>query len=90
MYELEKIKPLPEYKIWLKYKDGTEGIIDLSHLVDKGVFKAWRKDIKFENAKIDNESGAISWSDEIDICPDSLYFQLKGIKPEDVFLKKAS
>ena len=73
MYELEKINPLENYKIWLKFTDGTEGIADFSHLVGKGIFKAWEKEIKFDQVYIDKESGALSWSADIDICPDSLY-----------------
>ncbi|MEZ4828238.1 MAG: DUF2442 domain-containing protein [Bacteroidia bacterium] len=87
MHELKKIKPLEGFKIWLKYEDGSEGVVDLTHLVGKGVFKAWGKELKFEKAYIDKESGALSWSEEIDICPDNLYFKLKKIDPRDVFLK---
>ena len=35
MYKINKLKVLSDYKIWLKYSDGTEGIIDLSDLVGK-------------------------------------------------------
>ncbi|MDX2248735.1 MAG: DUF2442 domain-containing protein [Bacteroidia bacterium] len=88
MYKLKKIKPLADFKIWLKYSDDTEGVADLSHLVGKGVFRAWEKEIKFEKAYIDKESGALSWSKEIDLCPDNLYFKLKKVNPEDVFFIK--
>jgi hypothetical protein len=33
------IKPLPDYRIWLKYSHGIEGVVDLSQLAGKGVFK---------------------------------------------------
>ena len=35
------VKPREGYRIWLRYSDGEEGEVDLSHLVGKGVFKVW-------------------------------------------------
>ncbi len=88
MNKLQKVKPISKFKIWLQYRDGTEGTVDLSHLAHKGIFKAWDDEIKFEDAYINKESGALSWSEEIDLCPDSLYFKLKGIDPESIYLKE--
>ncbi len=36
-----EIKPLKDYRVWVKYSDGAEGILDLSGYVGKGVFSAW-------------------------------------------------
>jgi hypothetical protein len=33
-----KVKALPNSKLWVKYSDGVEGEVDLSHLGGKGVF----------------------------------------------------
>ncbi len=35
-------KPKPNYVLWLRFDDGLEGEVDLSDLVGKGVFKAWK------------------------------------------------
>ena len=46
-----KVKPLDNYKLWVKYSDGIEGIVDLSNLVGKGIFSLWndyREYLKFE------------------------------------------
>ena len=85
MHKVSEIKALDSYRLWLRFSDGTEGIVDLSHLRGKGVFKIWAKDVPFKDAYIDQESGAIAWSPEIDICPDSLYFKIKNINPEVLF-----
>ncbi len=71
------------YRIWLRYADGVEGEVDLSHLVEKGVFKAWRDRAFFERVQIGG-GNAISWNDELDICPDSLYQRLTGKLLEEV------
>ncbi|HWO92452.1 MAG TPA: DUF2442 domain-containing protein, partial [Methylomirabilota bacterium] len=31
-----EVRPLAPYRIWLRYQDGTEGEVDLSHLAGKG------------------------------------------------------
>lgn len=91
MTHLTTIKPLMDFKLRLAYDDGVEGIVDLSHLKGRGVFKIWDQPGAFENVYI-GDSGQVAWSDEIDLCPDALYMKITGQKPEDVFvnLKKES
>lgn len=84
MYKINKVKVLSDYKIWLKYLDGTEGIIDLSDLVGRGVFSEWNDYEKFKNVKI-GSSGELIWQDELDLCPDSLYIKLTGKTAEELF-----
>ena len=36
-----EVRALDGYRLWLRYADGTEGEVDLSHLAGKGVFKVW-------------------------------------------------
>ena len=47
--------------------------------------------IPFEKVYI-GQNGQISWSQELDICGDSMYLEITGKKPEDVFpaLRQAS
>lgn len=62
------VKPLDTYRIWVKYSDGAEGIVDLTHLAGKGVFALWNAPGAFQDVHI-GPSGEIAWSDEIDLCP---------------------
>lgn len=84
MVRLVEVKVKPGYRLWLRYEDGIEGEIDLSGEVGKGVFAYWNDPKNFEKVYI-RTSGQISWSDELDICPDSMYLELTGKKPEDIF-----
>lgn len=77
------VRPLPTYRIWLRYDDGVEGEIDLSDLAGKGVFRAWEEPGAFEGVTI-GAGDAIRWSDEIELCPDSLYLEITGKQPEDL------
>ncbi len=74
MFKPVKVKLLPDYRIWVKYSDGVEGEVDLSHLVGKGVFALWNDYGAFQKVYI-GESGQIAWSDQIDICPDTIYYE---------------
>jgi len=75
----KKIKPLKNYSVWILYSDGTEGEVQLSHLVEKGVFTAWEKENLFDKVYIDSETKAIAWNETLELCPDSLYLKLKGM-----------
>ena len=84
------VKTLKKYLIWVKYDDGTNGELDLSHLAGKGIFKKWDVGGLFFKVYIDPESGAIAWDSELDICADNLYYKLKNIDPEKEFLEKVT
>lgn len=78
MHRIIKVKPLSGYRLWLKYADDTEGIVDLSHLVGKGVFQAWANQSFFESARINPENHTVEWEGGIDLCPDNLYAEITG------------
>jgi hypothetical protein len=84
MFKPIEVKPLPGYRLWLRYTDGTSGEVDLSDFVGKGVFALWNDRSAFEQVRI-GEHGEVVWSDQVDLCPDALYLQLTGKTPEDVF-----
>ena len=84
MYRITEVKALSDYNIWLKYSDGTEGTINLSYLVGKGVFSLWNDYEEFKKVSI-GTSGELLWGMKVDLCPDSLYMKITGKKPEDLF-----
>ncbi|GJL55386.1 MAG: hypothetical protein NPIRA02_25180 [Nitrospirales bacterium] len=79
-----EVKPLSGYRLWLRYDDETSGEVDLSDLAGRGVFKAWDHQGFFTQVRI-GPHGEITWSDDIDLCSDSLYMRLTKKSPEDVF-----
>jgi hypothetical protein len=48
------------YTISILFDNGTVGIIDLSHLVGKGIFVYWNNYDNFRNVYINKETKAIS------------------------------
>jgi len=81
---------LKKYKIFLKYKDGTNGIVDLSNIVNKGIFKKLQDEKNFLKVHVDKRSGALSWGNGLEICADALYMKIVRKSPDEVFEKKIS
>ena len=88
MHRIIEVKPLENYRIWLKFSDGIEGVVDLSELVGKGVFSVW-KDVNFFNSVyINKESHTVEWKGNIDLCPDTLYAKVLNLNPLDILKKE--
>jgi hypothetical protein len=84
MHKITRVKVLQDYHLELDFDDGVSGSVDLSHFAGKGVFSVWLDRKQFEKVRI-GSSGELIWGDELDLCPDSLYLQVTGKKPEDIF-----
>ena len=79
-----EVRALTNFRIWLRYDDGTEGAVDLSDVAGRGVFAAWDDPVFFESVRLGSH-GALEWGSDIDICPDAMYLRLTGKSPKDVF-----
>lgn len=84
MKKITAIKVLEDYRVWLRFEDGVEGEVDLSHLAGQGVFVAWR-DYEFFRRAFVADYGALTWPGELDLCPDALWLQITGKPVEDLF-----
>lgn len=82
--EVLEVKPDDDFRLFLKFKDGVSGSVDLSSYVGQGVFSAWLEPGFFKKVSI-TEEGALEWPGGIDLCPDALYMRMTGKKPEDLF-----
>lgn len=79
-----QVKPLDGYRLWIQFSDGIEGVVDVSHLVGQGVFALWNDYREFEKVRI-GSGGELVWSEQVDLCPDSVYLKITGKQPEDIF-----
>ena len=84
MKRIVEVKPLADCRVWIRFADGVQGEVDLSHLAGKGVFQRWA-DPKIFRAVHVGAYGELAWDDEIDLCPDSLYLKLTGKTADEVF-----
>ena len=79
-----EVRVLAGYRLWLRYTDGAEGEVDLSHLAGQGVFKVWQNRDVFNTVRI-GAGGALEWPGDVDLCPDAVYLRLTGTTPEELF-----
>ncbi len=73
-WQVESFRTLEGYHIWIRFKDGTEGIVDLESDVmdqDAGVFEILRDPIVFRQVSV--VGGALTWPGGIDVAPDAMY-----------------
>ncbi len=75
------LKLLDNYHVWLRFSDGVEGEADFSNKPQTGVYSAWADDENFRRVKT-GDWGELTWDDQIDFCPDALWLQVTGQKPE--------
>ena len=71
------VEPLPRYHLRLSFRDGTTGTIDMSSDVGRGVFKPLEDEAFFRKVHI-GKYGQIAWSEEIEICPDAAYNEIRS------------
>lgn len=84
IFKLAEIQPQSGYRLRLRYVDGMEGKVDLSGLVGRGVFKRLEDPDQFESVHV-TESGDVAWSEDLELCADTLYMKVTGQSAADVF-----
>ena len=72
-----KVEALPGFCIRVAYPDGVDGVIDLSADVGRGVFAPLADEAFFQTVHL-GRYGQISWSEDIEICPDAAYQEITG------------
>ena len=70
-----KVEALSDFRIRVAYPDGTEGVIDLSDDVGRGVFTPLADEAFFRTVHV-GQFGQISWSEDIEICSDAAYYDI--------------
>ncbi|MFL5493902.1 MAG: DUF2442 domain-containing protein, partial [Gemmatimonadales bacterium] len=70
------VEVIAPYTLNLRFADGTNGVVDCSHLVlraDPGVFAALRDPNEFAKPYIHPEADTVAWPGDLDLDPDVLY-----------------
>jgi hypothetical protein len=71
-----KAEALSKYKIKVTFEDGVTGEADLSDSAGKGIFKFWDAGNNFDKVYINSKTSGIAWSEELEICPETVYDQI--------------
>jgi Protein of unknown function (DUF2442) len=73
-WDVVEVKPEPNYSLFVRFKDGTSGRVQLSPEQLTGVLATLRNEQFFAQVFIDN--GAVAWPGDIDLAPDTMHAQL--------------
>lgn len=73
--DVVEAKVLAHLKLWVRFADGVAGYVTFlpSHLT--GVFESLKNPSVFEQVQVTD--GFVSWKNEIDLAPDSMYEAIK-------------
>ncbi len=77
------VKALDGYRIWIKFEDGAEGELDLSHHAGRGVFKAWEDRAFFEAVRL-SPYQVVVWGDDLELCANALYMEITGKTVDEI------
>ncbi|HEY9651061.1 MAG TPA: DUF2442 domain-containing protein [Coleofasciculaceae cyanobacterium] len=68
------VRPLEGYKLYLRFDDGVEGIVDISKIVEfTGIFTPLQEREYFAKVQVNPDLGTIQWQNEADLDPVVLY-----------------
>jgi hypothetical protein len=67
------------YEIEIEFDDGSKGVMDFSGYLSRGgVFQRFNDIEFFRGFEINRELGVLTWRNEIDIAPETLYAEATG------------
>lgn len=70
--KISGVRPLDNYKLWIRFNDGETKIFDFSTLLDSSAFSPLKDKKVFDSVYIDY--GVTVWNNgDIDIAPEYLY-----------------
>jgi hypothetical protein len=75
-WDVKRVRPLDDYRIFVELEDGREGIFDLKPYLNHGVFRELQDKNYF--SQVDIVFGAVTWPHEQDIAPETL---VAGLMP---------
>ena len=73
MRKIIEVKPLPDKKLFVKYSNDMEGILNLEKLSEREEYKALKTIDKFDDAYIHAETGDIIINGNIELCKNATY-----------------
>jgi Protein of unknown function (DUF2442) len=73
-WDVVEVKPEPHYRLFVRFKDGVAGRLQLRPEELTGALAPLRDAQFFEQVYIDQ--GAVAWPGEIDLAPDAMYAQI--------------
>jgi hypothetical protein len=83
-WDIVEVAPKADHSLFVRFKDGLQGIVHLHHEQLTGVLKPLRDESFFKQVFIDN--GAVAWPGEIDLAPDAMYAEISSVQKKTELL----
>ncbi len=89
--EIIEVQPRDGYRLFLRFRDGAAGEVDLAKMITfDGVFAPVKERAYFVQVRVDPEVGTIVWPNGADLDPLVLYSQVTGIPIPQIEIKTPS
>jgi hypothetical protein len=79
-WDIVEVKPEPGYSLYVRFKDGLTGRIQLQKEILTGALAPLLDEYFFKQVFID--AGAVAWPGEIELAPDAMYAQVSKQRQE--------
>ena len=76
------VEAISNYRIRVSFDDGIFGIVDLTDLIQNGIFRELKDPITF--GKVYTTGEAIAWSDDLEIDALNIYAKMANKEPSEL------
>ncbi len=83
MNEVKEIQILNDYRVWMKFQDGVEKVVDFHPYIGKGFTAELLNPEKFRQVFIE-QGGGLAWPNGFDFCPNYLHDYVPAVLLEQV------
>lgn len=78
-YDVTAAEYLEGYKIKLTFENGKSGVVDFQSYTERsGLFAKLADSDYFKAFTVNADIGTLTWNDELDVAPDTLYAKATG------------
>ena len=82
MVRILTARPLPGYRLEVRFNDGLEGIFPVEPERRGGVFLKLLDARVFNAVVVNPDFGCVEWPGGIDLCPDAMHLAMSGAAAE--------
>ena len=76
MTKIVAVKPLDDYRLWVRFDDCLEGVYEVEPARRGGVFDQLRDPAVFNEVAINEDFGCVEWPGGVDLCPTSMHEEM--------------
>ena len=77
-YDVVEVRYVKGYVVWLQFRDGSAGEVDLSSVLARPVFEPLRNLNYFTQFRLDPQFHTLVWPNDEDIAPEYLHDRVRS------------